>query len=95
MYGNCDVCGERFGFGYTSCEHIKQEELEMSKKISVGQCMAEILCAGSIPTSQEDEALYERFGEIWNALSFGFRGELLDGLKAYLIEQLGENRVED
>ena len=67
----------------------------MSKKVSVGQCMAEILCNDTIPNLMGDDIIYSAMGKHWNKLSFGFRTELMDGLKTYLIEQLGEDMVED
>lgn len=31
MYGNCPVCGKRFGFQIKSCKHIKEQERQLKE----------------------------------------------------------------
>jgi len=52
-------------------------------KISVSQCMAEILCS---PCCDTDE-----FTEEWNKIPLEYRNEIVNNLKEYLISCVGKD----
>ena len=61
--------------------------------------MAEILCLGveedDYIYDKNDILIYRELGNNWNSLSAELRHDILKYFKDYLIEQLGEDRVED
>ena len=72
----------------------------MSDKVSVGQCMAEILCLDvgaedDYVYDKNDMLMYKKWGNVWNSLSDELSHDILKYFKEYLVEQLGEDKVED
>ena len=59
---------------------------EYKMKISVSQCMAEILCS---PCYDSHE-----FSEAWNKIPEEYRNEIVDNLKEYLVSCVGKNMVD-
>jgi len=66
-------------------------------KVSVSQCIAEILCNDHVLSSESklDRIAYRRIQEDWNRLSRQARDLITDGLQQYLDSVLGEELVED
>ena len=62
------------------------------KKVSVGQILCEFFCQENIDDS--DEKKYSDIGYMWNSLTFETRSYIMNSVKEYLIEQLGEEMVE-
>lgn len=66
----------------------------MEKKISIGQCMAELLCI-QLPAYSGDEHLYSAFGDAFNKLTLQSRELIVENLREYLSSCVGSDNVED
>lgn len=66
----------------------------MPKKISVSQCMAELLCS-QLPAYSGDEHLYLTFADAFNKLTSQSRDLIIENLREYLSSCIGSDNVED
>jgi len=57
----------------------------MMEKISISQCMAEILCS--------DWFYNGNLSKEWNKMALEYRKNIVDGLKEYLISCVGKDMV--
>lgn len=55
-------------------------------KVSVSQCMVEILCSNCYDSL--------KFTEAWNEIPLEYRNKIVDNLKEYLISCIGNNMIE-
>ena len=67
------------------------------KKISVSQCMAELLCSelSFWDEDSKDNYLYLLIQDSWNKLSSEARGRIIDNLREYLTDCVGSDSIED
>lgn len=63
------------------------------KKVSMGQIMYELLCRDEMDTVDYDFRSYNDFGQAWCDIGYRTRQEIINGIKQYLTEQLGEDMV--
>lgn len=65
-----------------------------AKKISVSQCMAELLCS-QLPAYSGDEYLYLSFVDAFNKLTLQSRELITENLREYLSSCIGNDNVEE